>query len=171
MGLDWSDRIDQITVGVASPPCCGEECPPCENPPCEEHICLATVYSDEDCGGASKKIRSDVVYRPHDWEPIDNTVPYTTRVKGSWDHYDGDSWEHFGNGMNQSVLFDGSCAIEVFNIGNFRSESFTMRQDPSKNYSCKEAQFIPLLNGWTWGTENGATSHAESNGFSGYKAW
>lgn len=170
MGADWSDRIDQISIGVAKPPCCNgdTECPPTTNDP---EVCLATVYSDNDCGGASKKIRSDVLYRPREWDPIDANVPYTTRVKGSWNHYDGASWSHFGNGMNQSVLFEGGCAIEVFNEVNFGSESFTMRQDPTKNYSCKEAQFIGLLNGWQWGTEHGATNHDTADGFSGYKAW
>jgi len=167
MGSDWSDRIDQISIGVAKPPCCGDSCPPEDHP----EVCLATVYSDSDCGGASKKIRSDVIYRPQEWMPVDNSIPYTTRVKGSWDHYNGASWAHFGNGMNQSVLFEGGCAIEVFNHGNFQSESYTMRQDPSKNYSCKEAQFIGQLNGWAWGTGKGATNYDDSNGYSGYLAW
>ena len=170
MGADWSDRIDQISIGVAKPPCCttpdGPICPP-EHP----EVCIATVYSDGDCGGASKKIRSDVLYRPKEWEPINASIPYATRIKGSWDHYNGAFWEHFGNGMNQSVLFEGRCAIEVFNHVNFQSESFTMRQDPSKNYSCKEAQFIGMLNGWAWGTGQGAANFADSNGYSGYLAW
>lgn len=54
MGSTWSDRIDQISIGVAKPPCCGDDCGPIPE------VCIATVYSDTDCGGASKKIRSDV---------------------------------------------------------------------------------------------------------------
>ena len=89
MGADWSDRIDQISIGIAKPKCCDgpTPCDP-ENP----EVCLATVYSDGDCGGASKKIRSDVLYRPKEWEPLNGLIPYETRVKGSWDHYNGASW-------------------------------------------------------------------------------
>lgn len=169
MGLEWSDRVDQVTIGVAAPPNCLCEEPPCDTDPVP--VCLATVYTDGNCGGGAKKIRSDVLYRPREWEPLYGPVAYTTLTKGSWDHYNGASWPKFGSGMTQSVLFNGGCAIEVFNIGNFRSESFTMRQDPTKNYSCKEVTFIPELNGWKWATENGATNHEDAAGFSGYKAW
>ena len=184
MGTNWSDTVDQLTIGVAKPPCCpvepGDCCdrnhpnwPDCDNEPAT--VCLATVYSENDCGGESKLIRSDVVYRPNAWDPIKKYVGYDTKVKGSWATYNGPTWSHFSQGTAESVLFTGGCAIEVFNETNhFMSESYTMRMDPSKNYACKEALYIPSLNGWQWTSASGAADAAaarDTYNYFGYLAW
>jgi len=56
----WADKMDQLEIFALAPPCeCDSECDgPIRFP------CHTTVYEEGDCKGASKLIRSDVVYRP-----------------------------------------------------------------------------------------------------------
>jgi len=66
--------------------------------------------------------------------------------------------------MVESILYDGGCAIEVFNQGKFISESFTMRMPPSENYHCTEYLTMAALNSYDW------ADGSNTEGYSGYKA-
>jgi len=53
-------------------------------------------------------------------------------------------------GKVESILYNGGCAIEIFNVGDFNSESFTMRMPPKENYHCAEYLHLTTLNGYEW---------------------
>ena len=67
-------------------------------------------------------------------------------------------------GTVESILYDGGCAIEIFNEGMFQAESYTMRMPPKENYHCAEYLHLTTLNGYEWADAN------EIAGYSGYKA-
>ena len=59
--IDKSDVVDQITIGIiynTGPGPCDPEEEVCHK------ACLATIFNDAECSGASKLIRSDILYRP-----------------------------------------------------------------------------------------------------------
>ena len=58
--IDKSDEADQISIGIIYKP------PTCTDPPCttEAPACNATIFNESECSGASKLIRSDIIYRP-----------------------------------------------------------------------------------------------------------
>jgi hypothetical protein len=53
-------------------------------------------------------------------------------------------------GTVESILYDGGCAIEIFNEGMFQAESYTMRMPPKENYHCAEYLHLTTLNGYEW---------------------
>ena len=136
-------------------------------------MCLVTVFSEPNCEGESKLIRSDINYRPNIWDPLVEDPSYEDRVKGSWTTYGSGFWSKFNSGMTESAWMTGGCTIELFNEGAFKSESQTVRYDPTRNYECWSALYIPKLNGWAWASASGATSatEAQNNGYFGYFAW
>lgn len=60
-----SDEADQISIGIIYIP---KPDPPttCTDPPCNPigPACNATIFNESECSGASKLIRSDIIYRP-----------------------------------------------------------------------------------------------------------
>lgn len=125
--------------------------------------CLATIFDEPECAGSSKLIRSDVLYRP-DIKSAGAVPTKEQRWQGSWLHYNQDKWPMLNNGMVQSILYDGGCAIEIFNEGYFQSESYTMREPPSENYRCQMYLSMEELNDYMWADERDVA------GYSGYKA-
>lgn len=53
--IDKSDEADQISIGIIYV---------CKGPDCNHKACNATIYNESECSGASKLIRSDIIYRP-----------------------------------------------------------------------------------------------------------
>jgi len=65
-------------------------------------------------------------------------------------------------GEVESILYNGGCAIEIFNVGDFNSESYTMRMPPKENYHCAEYLHLTTLNGYQWAD---AKNDAEYTGY------
>jgi len=110
-----SDAADQISIGIIYKP----PATTCDNPPCPNNNpmpCNATIFDETECAGSSKLIRSDVIYRP-DIKSRGAVPTKEQRWQGSWLHYNEDKWPMLANGMVQSILYDGGCAIEIFNEG------------------------------------------------------
>ena len=171
---DWSDKVDQIEIFALAPPC---DCSKDPDPLCHRHHCHTTVYSDLNCQGASKLIRSDILIRPKLTSYYASPATKEEVIKGSWDHYNGQSWPaHFGTGLNSSFTIDGGCAVEIFNQVDFQSESWTFRVEPRSNTFCKDAEFHHELNGWKWASEYGGTiqegfTDASTSNYFGFHAW
>lgn len=53
--IDKSDEADQISIGIIYV---------CKGDDCTHNACNATIYNESECSGASKLIRSDILYRP-----------------------------------------------------------------------------------------------------------
>ena len=62
--IDKSDEADQISMGIIYKP--PTDPPICTDPPCTPlgPACNATIFNESECSGASKLIRSDIIYRP-----------------------------------------------------------------------------------------------------------
>lgn len=117
--VEKSDTIDQLTIGIIY----------------KNNACIATMFDGEECTGSSKLIRSDVLYRP-DIRDKGATPTDNQKWQGSWLHYNGDSAPMLNDGIVESFLMDGGCAIEYFNHEEMESESQVFRQHPKKNYFC-----------------------------------
>jgi len=141
-----SDEADQITIGIIY-----------------NNACQATIFNESECSGSSKLIRSDIIYRPDITEK--GSVPTQDQLwQGSWLHYDEDKWPMLKSGTVESILYNGGCAIEIFNEGKFQSESYTMRMPPSENYHCAEYLYLNALNDYEW------ADAFDAEDYTGYKA-
>lgn len=71
------------------------------------------------------------------------------------------------DGAVESILYNGGCAIEIFNKplevnagkSDFYSESYTMRMPPRENYHCAEYLHLTTLNGYAWADANSSADY------------
>merc|ERR1719384_2757503 len=98
--IDKSDEADQITIGIIY----------------NNNACQATIFNESEGSGSSKLIRSDIIYRPDITEK--GSVPTQDQIwQGSWLRYDEDKWPMLKSGTVELILYNGGCAIEIFNGG------------------------------------------------------
>jgi hypothetical protein len=124
-----------------------------------EEVCTATLYEHEGCKGPSFVIESNVLTKPTKFSLLSDTDQW----KGSWKHYDSKFDHLLVDGTIKSVMFKGidggaRCVVEMFQDGNFQSDSLTLKSLPHAGEACHPVPFIKpipdLINHGRWTGNN-----------------
>jgi hypothetical protein len=76
-----------------------------------------------------------------------NTLNDTEKWQGSWKHYDSKFDHLLADGTIRSVMFKGidggaRCVVEMFQDGDFQSDSMTLKSVPHAGEACHPVPFI-----------------------------